>query len=255
MLPQLSLHRYDLNKSSIRNLLQGGLICILLHLSAISYAQNHFFSSSNGWTADRHLRMMGDVNGDGQDDIIGFGEFEVSVAFSESGNFATPVSCIKEFTVTQGWKVGKHAIQIGDINGDGKADIIGFKDEQTIVALSNGDCFDPPQVVSYQNRIIKSTSPETIQISKVAYKSRGHRIGYFIDLGNGKWEQHIERQVLKDAPSLVTWQEVSRDEWSIYLASEEKNVQLDFYQKAYYSWNAKDSTNRKKEFEIEEIDN
>jgi len=40
---------------------------------------------------------------------------------------------------SQGWRVDQHIRLLADLTGDGKADIIGFGDNDVGIALSNGD--------------------------------------------------------------------------------------------------------------------
>jgi hypothetical protein len=55
---------------------------------------------------------------------------------------------LANFGYNQGWRVPLHPRFLGDLNGDRKADIIGFGDAGVWVALSNGDgSFQPANFV------------------------------------------------------------------------------------------------------------
>ncbi len=87
------------------------------------------FGQASGWaTQDGYARVLGDVNGDGMADIVGFGQAGVWVSLATgSGNFANPAFGLANFGQASGWSSDDlfHR-ELGDINGDGKADIVGF---------------------------------------------------------------------------------------------------------------------------------
>ncbi len=121
-----------------------------------NYAQN-----AGGWRVDKHVRRVADVNGDGKDDIIGFGNDYTYVSLSTGSSFAAPKKWIKSFAYNSGgWRVNKHERTVADVNGDGKADIIGFGNKYTYVSLSTGSSFAAPKT----------------WISNYAYDSGGWRV-------------------------------------------------------------------------------
>ncbi len=100
-----------------------------------------------GWSMAEHPRMLADVNGDGQDDLVGFGCCSVSVALSNGTDFDAPqdwVSGFGSFPSYGGWEVNKHPRIMADVNGDGMADVAGFGNDGVGIALSNGAGFDTP---------------------------------------------------------------------------------------------------------------
>lgn len=109
------------------------------------------FASNTGWNPSRHVRMVADVNGDGRDDLVGFGETGVRVALSTGTGFAASQNWISDYSVQNGgWEVWAYERTLADVNGDGRADIIGFGYSATLVSLSTGTGFQGAQVWTNQ---------------------------------------------------------------------------------------------------------
>ena len=92
-------------------------------------------------------RMLVDMNGDGQPDIVGFSGNGVAVALNTGTSFGPgkagrgPV-----FTITGGWSdMNTYPRMLVDMNGDGLPDIVGFSGNAVAVALNTGNSFGPAQ--------------------------------------------------------------------------------------------------------------
>ncbi len=114
-----------------------------------------FGYSAGGWRTAYHPRMMADVNGDGLADVVGFGSREVQVALSTGTGFTAPRKWIGGYGSSSGWQIQKHPRYVLDMNGDGRADILGFSSTGPTVALSTGQNFAPARLWyrGYGNRI------------------------------------------------------------------------------------------------------
>jgi len=104
---------------------------------------------NDGWTSYEHPRYAIDLNGDGKADVIGFGYDGVWTAMNNgNGGFGTANLVLEDFGLNQGWSSEKHLRYVIDLTGDGKPDIIGFKDDGIYVARGNGNgTFQPAQPV------------------------------------------------------------------------------------------------------------
>lgn len=102
-----------------------------------------FTYGNAGYTETQFPRRIGDFNGDGKDDVIGFGQSQTVVGLSNGSSFSTSgFSATSAFTSSQGYTAANHPRMIGDFNGDGKDDVIGFGHAAVAVGLSNGSSFN-----------------------------------------------------------------------------------------------------------------
>ncbi|RYY35136.1 MAG: VCBS repeat-containing protein, partial [Sphingomonadales bacterium] len=114
---------------------------------AIFLAVNSFGSSAagGGWSSDAvYPRTMADVNGDGREDIIGFGGAGTYVSLANAnGSFGAIYLAAATFgsdAAAGGWtNSNTYPRTLADINGDGRADLVGFGGAGVYAALGNGN--------------------------------------------------------------------------------------------------------------------
>ena len=95
------------------------------------------FDPAHGWDGTKHLRIMGDLNGDGRADIIGFGDAGVYSAISNGdGTFAPATFILAAMGYNDGWRIENHPRFAADVTGDGVADLVGFGDDGVWVSIT-----------------------------------------------------------------------------------------------------------------------
>ncbi|EJO9866296.1 TPA: RHS repeat-associated core domain-containing protein [Vibrio vulnificus] len=89
------------------------------------------------------VREFADIDGNGIPDFVGFAKDGVYVAFGEvGGTYSAPQKLVRGYVEeTGGWNVASHPRMLSDVNGDGKADIVGFANAGIYVSLSEGKTF------------------------------------------------------------------------------------------------------------------
>ncbi|NEQ99481.1 MAG: hypothetical protein F6K30_22715, partial [Cyanothece sp. SIO2G6] len=110
--------------------------------NAKTYSQGFTINRGNWSSQDQYPRQLADVNGDGRVDIVGFSHDMVVVALGqEGGTFSSPKVAFRgNFTVVDGWTSQNiYPRQLADVNGDGRADIVGFGHDAVMVSLGQED--------------------------------------------------------------------------------------------------------------------
>jgi hypothetical protein len=94
------------------------------------------FGYQSGWRAAKHVRTTGDINGDGFEDVVGFGDAGVYRALSTATGITGANFVVADFGYDQGWRVEKHVRLLADVNGDGRKDIVAFGDHGVWVSVA-----------------------------------------------------------------------------------------------------------------------
>ncbi|CAI9393419.1 hypothetical protein MICABA_02440 [Microbacterium sp. T2.11-28] len=105
------------------------------------------FGTSTGWSVTRHPRTLADVNGDSRPEIVGFSAAGVAVAVNNGSSFSAGKIWLRGFgsnASVGGWNTTQQVRYVMDVNGDRRADIVGFGDSGVHVALSTGNGFSTP---------------------------------------------------------------------------------------------------------------
>jgi hypothetical protein len=100
-----------------------------------------FGYNAGGWRVDKHVRLVGDITGDGTNDLVGFGENDVLFSANRGNNqFTQPArKAIHDFAYNSGWRVDRHIRYLAPITiKTGRCDIIGFGDGGVTVSKNVG---------------------------------------------------------------------------------------------------------------------
>ena len=99
------------------------------------------FGTQGSWASNELTpRRLADVNGDGMADIVGFAHGGVVVSLATGGGTFGPARlAVEGFGVNGGWlNDSLTPRQLADVNGDGRADIVGFAHGGVVVSLADG---------------------------------------------------------------------------------------------------------------------
>ncbi|RYG99987.1 MAG: hypothetical protein EON58_01920 [Alphaproteobacteria bacterium] len=113
-----------------------------IYLAAATFGSD---AAAGGWTnSTTYPRMLADINGDGRADLVGFGSAGVYAALGNGiGGFGAVYLALNSFGASAmggGWNNNDiYTRTMGDVNGDGRADIVGFGGAGTYVALATGN--------------------------------------------------------------------------------------------------------------------
>lgn len=142
-----------------------------------------YSSGAGNWDADKHIRTMADVDGDGKKDIVGFGSNGVFVSRSDNNIFTKAQKWHSDFGYTLGWRKDLHQRVMADVNGDGKDDIVAFGGQSTFVALSTGSGFDTAQswTNSYSYNSNWRNESHVRKLADVNNDGKADIVGFFTD--------------------------------------------------------------------------
>ncbi|EAU80915.2 lectin PVL [Coprinopsis cinerea okayama7 len=112
---------------------------------------SNFGLDTGGWKTSRHPRLLGDTTGDGNKDLVGFGESGVWISRNNGNGTFRPAECIlRDFGAAEGaggWAVEKHIRFLADLRNVGRVDIVGFGERGVFVALNEGKgTFEAPRI-------------------------------------------------------------------------------------------------------------
>ncbi len=96
------------------------------------------FTYNTTWTTmGQYPRLLGDVNGDGMADIVGFASNGAYVSYGQAdGTFSRIRLGISDYGY-YGWSTqNTYPRQVADVDGDGRADIVGFGSNSVVVSRS-----------------------------------------------------------------------------------------------------------------------
>ncbi len=141
-------HVVDMNGDGFGDIVGFGLAGVVVAYGSASGTFSNStvvvanFGQAAGWTSDNsYHRELADLNGDGRADIIGFGETGTFVSLATAqGTYGAAELALNDFGRAQGWTTQDgYTRTVGDVNGDGMVDLIGFGQNGTLVARGNGD--------------------------------------------------------------------------------------------------------------------
>ncbi|MDX2020052.1 MAG: FG-GAP-like repeat-containing protein [Deltaproteobacteria bacterium] len=88
-------------------------------------------AAAGGW-GSQHPRALVDLDGDRKMDVVGFGYEGVVISLSSGLRFGPPVLALRDYGVQAAWDTRNNPRLLGDANGDGRPDIVGFAYAGTI---------------------------------------------------------------------------------------------------------------------------
>jgi hypothetical protein len=98
------------------------------------------FGRNQSWDVNKHVRLLADVTGDGNADLVGFGDAGAYTALAKGdGTFGPQIFGVDNLGYNQGWRNDRHVRLVADVTGDGRGDLIGFGTAAVFVTVSNGD--------------------------------------------------------------------------------------------------------------------
>jgi hypothetical protein len=113
------------------------------------------FGHDQAWRVNRHVRLVVDMNNNGRPDIVGFGDTGVWISYGLSdGKFTSRVKVHSFFGANAnsgGFASSDQPRFVADINGDGRRDLIGIRNDGVYRSLARPDgTYGPVQRVLQQ---------------------------------------------------------------------------------------------------------
>ncbi|MDU9400872.1 VCBS repeat-containing protein, partial [Pseudomonas sp. zfem003] len=146
--------------------------------------------SAGGWSdQNTYPRQLADVDGDGLLDIVGFSSTQVMVALNKRDRFeSSPVySNLNAYGTAAGWSSNEvYPRQVIDMNGDGKADVVGFSGSGVYVALAGQVGFGAPAlwVNGYGYSRISNNSCEAVDNIRVNWAGQSVSPRLLVDINS-----------------------------------------------------------------------
>jgi hypothetical protein len=141
---------------------------VLPVVRSVQLSTGHSFANSQPWLTlpdnTKFALMLADVDGDKRADVIFHASGgEIFVAKSNGHAFEAPLP----------WGQCNGLIAVGDLNGDGKGDLVCYNqtDTSVTVALSNGTMFVNP--VKWLDHTISSTGQAIVQVADMDGDGKG----------------------------------------------------------------------------------
>jgi peptidoglycan/xylan/chitin deacetylase (PgdA/CDA1 family) len=119
-----------------------GIVCALADGARYGHVQKWSagadFGAAGGWgdAAYRASIRLGDLNGDGRADVCGRGRDGVVCALSSGRAFLGATLWLDGMSDAAGWRPHGASLTLGDVNGDGRADVCGDGPAGLVCALA-----------------------------------------------------------------------------------------------------------------------
>lgn len=197
----------DINGDGRSDIIGFGQTKLVFQLStgdgfATAVTKKHQFTTSAGYqTPAGNPRFMADVNGDGRADIVGFkSKGVVEVGLSIGADFTAAAPWTDQFTSgsQSGWIVGQNPRFVVDLNGDGRSDLVGFRDKEVVVSFSTGRSFTDPRVWTTDFTFENGGWDDTKGTLRTLGDVNGDRLPDIIGFGNTNMSFGINRMTTFD---------------------------------------------------------